>query len=79
MKLGLVPSPPPLINPANGLANFSVDAAIQRHVAEVLAYTEGDHGWAASELGVDASTLYRWLRGWASGRQMRPQLNRRMA
>lgn len=58
-------SAPPLIA-GNGLADWSLEHAIRRHVAEVLRYTEGDQQWAAEALGVNPSTLYRWLREWGS-------------
>lgn len=57
--------PPPLGE--NGLVDWSLDSALRRHVAEVLRYTEGDQEWAADELRVNRSTLYRWLRRWFSG------------
>lgn len=71
---GEVLSPPPLLA-CNGLADWSLENAIRRHVAEVLRYTAGDQQWAADELGVNPSTVHRWLKSWAlddSGRCFRP-------
>lgn len=62
---------PPLISPSNGLADWSLDSALRRHVAAVLEYTEGDLAWAAAELRVNVSTLYRWRKAWDEGRAAR--------
>lgn len=62
---------PPLLSPDTGLADWSLDNALKRHVDAVLDYTEGDHGWAADEMGVNRSTLYRWRRAWREGRTAR--------
>lgn len=66
-RFRLILDPPPLIGD-NGIANWSIQLAIQRHVAAVLEYTGGDQGWASSELGVNPSTLYRWLREYRGSR-----------
>lgn len=58
---------PPLIRPDTGLADWTLDSALKRHVAEVLRYTGGDQVWAADELGMNPTTLHRWLRRWESG------------
>lgn len=79
MKFALMLAPPPLISPRTGLADWSLNAAMQRHVAEVLRYTGGDQRWAADELGVDESTVYRWLRRWAAGETANLNLARRTA
>jgi two-component system response regulator HydG len=47
-------------------ADASLDALIQRHVANVLAKTNGNKARAAKMLGVDLSTLYRWQRKWGT-------------
>lgn len=60
---------PPLL--PNGLADWSLDSALKRHVAAVLEYCDGDLEWAASELGINRSTLYRWRKAWAEGRTAR--------
>ena len=64
---------PPALIGDRGIADWTLDAAIQRHVAEVLLYTGGDQRWAADELGVDESTLYRWLRRWTKREAVRPR------
>lgn len=71
MKFALMLNPPPLIG-ANELADWSLDRALRRHVAEVLLYTGGDQRWAADEMGIAESTVYRWLRSWANNRAVRP-------
>jgi two-component system response regulator HydG len=41
-----------------------VDSVIRRHVDAVLAHTGGNKTRAAKILGVDLSTLYRWMNKW---------------
>jgi hypothetical protein len=50
----------------NGLADWSIDSLLRRHVETVLVYTQGDLGWAADELGISVSTLWRWRQDWNS-------------
>lgn len=50
--------------PHGPVLDFSLDRVIREHVSDVLAYTEGHQRWAASELGVNPSTLCRWLVEW---------------
>ena len=47
-----------------GLANFNLDTALRRHIFMALDYCAGDMKWAAVELGISGSTLYRWCRQW---------------
>ena len=51
---------PPLAYP-NGILDLRLDSAIRRHVSDVLDYCGGQRIWAAQELGVDLSTLWRWI------------------
>ena len=37
----------------------------------VLDYCEGDREWAASELGINRTTLGRWLNAWSRGQTAR--------
>lgn len=46
----------------SGLVDYTVRSATRRHVAMVLDYTGGNLGWAADELGVNKTTLWRWIR-----------------
>jgi hypothetical protein len=50
---------PPWSRP-NGIADLTLASALQRHVSMVLDYCEGSVHWAAHEMGIDPSTLYRW-------------------
>lgn len=70
---------PPLIGPS-GLADWSVENALRRHVAAVLAYTEGSVVWAAAELGVSEVTVRRWLATWegSSGGEVETAIRRGM-
>lgn len=48
----------------NGLVDLRVDRVV-RHLAEfALEYTGGKIEWAANELGVNPSTLRRWMYEW---------------
>lgn len=49
---------------ANGLADMTVETVKRRLVLSALSYCGGDVDWAAQELGVNQSTLYRWRRRW---------------
>lgn len=62
---------PPLLSPDTGLADWSLDNALKRHVAAALDYCEGDREWAASELGINRTTLGRWLNAWSRGQTAR--------
>lgn len=59
------PKPPDFIR--GGITRWSVSEAVHRHVEECLHYTGFDYAWAADELGVNVSTLFRWRKRWASG------------
>ena len=58
-------SPPP-VPPDDDGEDPSLDRVIQKHVANVLAKTDGNKARAAKLLGVDLSTLYRWQRKWGT-------------
>lgn len=49
----------------NGLADLRVTTAVRRLAEWVLDYCGGDATWAADELGVNVSTLRRWVKAWA--------------
>lgn len=49
----------------NGLVDLRVEPVIRRLAEFALEYCEGSVGWAADELGVNPSTLRRWLYQWA--------------
>lgn len=66
------PTPPPLMRPS-GLADLRLSSALKRHVALAIEYCGGDLKWAAEELEVDRSTLWRWLRGWDTA-QPKPRM-----
>lgn len=57
---GLRLIPPPWHRPT-GILDLSVRSAILRHVAYVLDYTDGRRDWAADELQINKSTLWRWV------------------
>jgi hypothetical protein len=57
------PDPPSWFT-ATGIIDHTLESAIRRHVSFVLDYTEGELDWAAQELGVNASTLWRWRKQW---------------
>jgi transcriptional regulator of acetoin/glycerol metabolism len=57
------PKRPPVLR-RNGIADLTLDSALKRHVHFVLDYTGGHLSWAADELGVSPSTVYRWLKRW---------------
>ncbi len=59
-------SPQALPTSADEASDPSLDKVIQKHVANVLAKTEGNKARAAKLLGVDLSTLYRWQRKWGT-------------
>jgi transcriptional regulator of acetoin/glycerol metabolism len=59
--------PPPWNHP-NGLIDLTLDSAIRRHIVRVLEYTDGQKDWAAEEMGISPSTLYRELKRWDQGR-----------
>lgn len=61
------PKAPPLFH-ANGLADLRLHSAIRRHMAMVLEYCSGDITWAAEELGVDRTTVWRTLKNWEAAR-----------
>ncbi len=57
----------------NGLGDFNLERAIQRHVQFTLDYTDGNYKWAADEMGINPSTIHRWREAWArAGVQLRP-------
>lgn len=67
---------PPWIRP-NGLADLTLSSAMQRHILFVLDYTEGDVRWAAQELGIHQSTLWRWRNAMKNGQPRRLHRERR--
>lgn len=50
---------PPAMNLASGIADLTLASAIHRHLVLVLDYTCGDLTWAAEELNVNVTTLWR--------------------
>jgi len=52
----------------NGLADWNLGRAIARHIDEALEYCEGDKKWAARELGISGSTLWRHLKARNEGK-----------
>lgn len=66
--------PEPLAFERNGLRRWSLDEAIQRHVTDCVNYAEGDYKWAADELRIDVSTLFRWRRRWEREAALREAL-----
>lgn len=57
------------IDPRNGLAILDLKTAMRAHVERVLEYCGGEVRWAARELGVNETTVRRWLNAWRDGRQ----------
>ena len=57
------PKPPPLVR-ENGMIDWTLDHALQRHIRACLRYCGGNRKWAASELGVNESTVFRRTRKW---------------
>lgn len=49
----------------NGLADMRVESVIRRLAEFALEYCGGNFEWAADELGVNETTLRRWLKAWA--------------
>ena len=48
----------------NGLAVLNLSEVKRAHVLWVLEYCGGEVRWAARELGVNETTVNRWLRRW---------------
>lgn len=61
---------PPWMRP-NGLADLTLESAIRRHIVLVLEYADGQKDWAAEEMGISPSTLYRELKRWDQGLSVR--------
>lgn len=49
----------------NGLVDLRVTTVVRRLAEWALEYCEGDATWAAAELGVNVSTVRRWVKAWA--------------
>ncbi len=68
----------------NGLADLNLRRSMARTIAFALDYCTDelgnvDYAWAADELGVDRSTLYRWRKACEAGREVRLALVEREA
>ncbi|HKQ57970.1 MAG TPA: helix-turn-helix domain-containing protein [Candidatus Eisenbacteria bacterium] len=63
---------PPPICYASGIADLTLRSAVLRHISLVLEYTGGRQKWAAQELGIDSSTLWRWLKSARDGVERKP-------
>ena len=48
---------------SNGLLDWNLATATERHVRECLTYCEGNVQWAASELDVSANTVRKYAFG----------------
>ena len=62
-----IPKAPPLVRPS-GLADLTMLTAKRRAIALALEYCDGDIEWAAEELAIDRTTLWRHLKRWESAR-----------
>jgi transcriptional regulator of acetoin/glycerol metabolism len=54
----------PPMYPKRGAPDFTVESAVKRHVAFVIAETCGDLLQTSKLLGIDPATLYRWRKVW---------------
>lgn len=46
------------------IQDFNLDRITRETVQATMEYTEGSVKWAASEMGINPRTLYRWLDRW---------------
>jgi transcriptional regulator of acetoin/glycerol metabolism len=65
--------PAPGFHRESGVADLTLASAVRRHIVLVLEYTDGHQQWAADELGIHTTTLYRILRDWDHRRTWVPR------